>query len=260
MASIIQNLACFEVRFNEKSGRFYFDEDILQGKTIKNIWLFFANQDAAIRSPFSVSTDDLELPSIENIENQSGVYLNIVDPSGKEIIKNLSFTNISLDTETPWKQVKSYTEILIDRKIDTKKSFFNSFVPNVSDFIFLMYVSYETKAQSIQNFDMRGSFTVEIPIPENAEIYDVRLSDYVPREYQTKKIKQILFSNPYTRSYLSINADNSFIENIPSALLFNSGTTKNIFFDLLNIDYEESYLRYRGVFGETDKETITFLY
>ena len=261
MSSIIQNLACFEVKIDAKSGRFYFNEDILQDKCINTIWLFFSNQDAAIRSPFSVSEDDDPLSSIEDVEFGSGLYLNVTEPSGKEYIKNLAFPNLAIDSEAPLYPNVSYAEIHIGRKIDARKSYFNAFIPELQDiFTMLMFVSYDTKPQSINHSNTRGSFTAEIPIPRDKEIYSARLSDYIPREYQKLKIKQILFSNADTYSYLNIKADGAFVENIPGALLFNKGTTKNVFFDLLNIDYEESFLLYRGFAGATEKEIITFLY
>ena len=61
MATIIQNLACLEVKLQGNSGRAYFDEDILHGKTIRNLWALFSAEDKALYSPFSVPSRPLRV-------------------------------------------------------------------------------------------------------------------------------------------------------------------------------------------------------
>jgi hypothetical protein len=51
MAIVIQNLAAFELTLNKENRRFYFDEDILRNKKIKNILLFFGDNDDIFNYP-----------------------------------------------------------------------------------------------------------------------------------------------------------------------------------------------------------------
>ena len=261
MATVIQNLACFEVVLDTQNGRIYFDEDILKNKTIKNIWLFFASEDTRLYSPLSPDKKNSSLSPLDYTLNRNSFFLNIVDAKGEIAVKNLDCNYLMLTNEDFRSRFLSMAQLTIDRSIDTKNSFFNIFRPDIANkFKFLMYVSYEDSSLKISDYNVKGCFSVEIPIPAGAEIFDARLSDFVPRSYRDKKIKQILFSSDVSCSFLDLKADNIYIENIPSAILYSIGTTNTVYFDNLNIDYEESFLRFRGATDPVEKEKITFLY
>lgn len=262
MATVIQNLACFEVTLDAKSGRYYFDEDILKGKKINQIWLYFSTPSAYITSPLT----DKFISQIDSIIDNSGVYLNIVDLQGKLVVKNLALPYLEITSENnPYYSRLPYSEININNVIDTKNSYFNSLIDdqNQNDFLFLMYVSYTNEPLEIKDNNVKGSFSVEIPIPNNTDSYDVKLSNFIPKHYRQYPIKKIIITEEKSRSFLDLKADNKYIENIPNNLLFEKGSTKEVFFDNLKIDYEESYIRYRGGTPNPisdENEKITFIY
>lgn len=261
MATVIQNLACFEVTLDAKSGRYYFDEDILKGKKINQIWLYFGNShDYIALSPLT------NKPLLNVVTfNEISLYVNIFDLNGISVAKNLALPYLlSTSKNDKYSKYFQYSEIDVNNTIDTQNSFFNLFIEgqDFNSFSFLVYVSYTNNPIELKDNTVNGSFSIEIPIPEYSQILDIKLSDYIPRHYRKYPIKKIIYPNSRNYSYLDIKADNKYIENIPNNLLFEKGSTKEVFFDNLKIDYEESFLRYRGVFEAYpfENEKITFIY
>jgi len=267
---ILQNLACFEIKIDSSSGRVYFNEDILHGKTIQHIWLFFSTQDKFIGNPFSGADDDSNFITQLDSFSDSTTFLNVVDKNGEYIFKNMEYSSLVLDCEN-LHNLAVIRSILINRQIDTNNTFFSCFLAPGYSYRFLMYVSYTTKKVEISDPVITGSFTCEIPILQDNRVQNFRLSDYIPKSYRNHKIKQIMCSSNREAednffkfikptSYLEIKAENGYIEHIPTCLLTEQGKTINVYFDNIKIDFENSFLLYRGDSFEPIKESITFLY
>lgn len=269
---ILQNLACFEIKIDSSSGRVYFNEDILHGKTIQHIWLFFSTEDKYIGNPFSGADDGTNFITQLASFSDSTTFLNVVDKDGKYILKNMEYSSLVLDCEAKFQDIAIIRSLLINRQIDTNNTFFTCFLAPGYTYRFLMYVSYTTKTLEINSPTIKGSFTCEIPILQDNRLQNFRLSDYIPKSYRHHKIKQIMCSSngfdselnsfryKKASSYLELRADNAYIEHIPTCLLTEQVKTANVYFDNLKIDFENSFLLYRGESSTPTKESITFLY
>lgn len=256
---LVQNMACVEVNLDPKSRRYYFEEDILDSDAIvDNIVLFFDNPNANIifktGNPFSLLLGDgnSAITSSANISG-NGLFLNLSDLKG-EFVSNLYFKNIQ--------SVRGFTDNIhvfnIGRRIDTRSCYFN-YVVN-APVRFLMYISYKNKPILLTNKIITGSFDVVIPINPAIQYQDILLSDYVPQNYKSRKIKKISIDNGLY-AYLYLKTDNHLIENIPLRFLQAPPLKSDIYFDNLNIDYTQSFLKFRNSFpSQMSNYRLTFYY
>lgn len=268
MATIIQNLACFEIRINTKSKRVYMDEDILQGKEIEQIFFYAGNEDRNLITPFAPPYSDVEeyISSVGNID-QLGIFANLFEPDGAHFCKNLFVENNLIDSEYIYyeNQIKHYIELNINRILDTQKSYLSTFITgtdSVFDFKVLMYVLYKTRPVTLRNNIITGSYTVDVPLISDKIIEDIKLSNVVDFALRKYPVKKIIAHKPYpynlTPAFLYLKAKNSLVENMPIDLISFNGT-KEYYFDNLLIDFEQSYFKKRGSSSD-DPQKLTFIY
>jgi len=258
MSTIIQNLACFEVELDPKSHRFYFKEDMIKpDMIIENIILLFDNYkdevNYQIGNPFSLTDTDTNarLTTPDEILGDN-LFLNL--SNDVDFVTNLFYKNVLA--------LSGYTENLtllnLNNKINTEKCFFNYSVNQVVRF--LCYIQYSTKKTKRNIPLINGSFTVDIPIDPTKKYQDILLSDYIPQNFKNLNIKRIT-TNDGQYGYLYLKCKNNFIENIPLKFIGERNPKSDFLFDELNIDFTQSYLKYRNVITYiVPKYTLTFYY
>lgn len=260
MAILIQNMACIEVELNPSSRRWYFNEDSLpKDAIIDNVILFFDTPNVNLNiyrsgNPFATSLNDSNcfLTSSDNISNK-GLFLNLGNTK-KEYLTNLFFKNI----ESIRGYLSYFTVLNLKNHFDSRKSYFNYEVDSTVRFLCL--ITYRTERTQISTPVITGSFDVEIPLNTNIEFQDIRLSDYIPESYKSKKIKKI--STSYgLYAYFYLRSDKHLIENIPCQFFTNSNPKTDMFIDMLNIDFTQSFLKFRNINpSQIKKYSFTFYY
>jgi hypothetical protein len=256
---IIQNLACFEVDIAAGSKRVYFAESILQGKKIRDIFVFVAADNSdALYSPFAFSEDsNAPLSAYAGIE----MFFNLVDANGKTFAENLTAQDFVKSTSNHnTRAVRS-----IDKIIDTEKSYIKISTASATAYKFLVYVSYEIEKQGFVSERVNGAFGVEIP--ESAAFQSLRLSNIIPREkcdLPIKKIRVLAENGEAIGAFITLKNEDGIklIECLPLSLLQYEvsnkyGKVNEIALDNFTIDYENSYIYTRNA---TEGYYLNFIY
>lgn len=259
MAILIQNMACIEVELNPSSRRWYFDEDTLPANAIiENVILFFddprTNSNYKTGNPFSISINDSNnsITSSAAITDK-GLYLNLGDDKS-EYLSNFYFKNL----QSVQGYMSGITILELNKRFDSRKSYFNYEV--ASTVRFLCLITYRTERTQISTPVITGSFNVEIPLNLNIDFQDIRLSDYIPESYKSKKIKKIS-THFGLYAYFYLRSDKHLIENIPCHFFRNSNPKTDMFIDMLNIDFTQSFLKFRNSNpSQFNKYSFTFYY
>lgn len=259
MAILIQNMACIEVELNPSSRRWYFDEDALPANAIiENVILFFddprTNSNFKTRNPFSISINDSNnaITSSANITD-NGLYMNLGDAKS-EYLSNYYFKNL----QSVRGEMSGITILELNKHFDSRKSYFNYEV--ASTVRFLCLITYRTERTQISTPVITGSFNVEIPLNWDIDFQDIRLSDYIPESYKSKKIKKISTEFGFY-AYFYLRSDKHLIENIPCHFFANSNPKTDMFIDMMNIDFTQSFLKFRNINpSQVDKYSFTFYY
>ena len=264
MATIIQNMACFEVEINAQNQRIYFDEDILRGKKINQIF-FYYSLGGRMLSPFqSPQFEDIEPNDFLFDSPNFGIYFNLYSPNGNHFCKNLFVRNVDLGgLNHSFRQ--SYVELDIQQVLDTKKSYLSVFLNNPvqEKMKALVLATYENRPIRMQDITITGSKTIEIPsngfepigVPF---IQDFKLSDLGIRDLSNKTIKKITGASA---GYLYLKTRNGLIEYLPSDFLDITGV-REFYFDNLIIDFDKSFFLRRSLGSARDWGTrlLTFYY
>lgn len=259
MSLLIQNMACFEVNLDPNSHRFYFNEDALKkGAIVENVFLYFSNSGNnqpvfLTHNPFSLSlSDNNNLLTKASLLDNDGLYLNLSD-NKSEFVSNLFFKNINAFKVS----VGNLLKLNLNRKIDVSKCYFN-YSTNVP-IRFLCYITYLTKPVKTNiESPIIGSFGVNIKLDPTKTFQDIKLSDIIPVQKKNLKIRKISFSGIHAYLYL-ISKDN-LIENIPSVFFQNRNQNSEILFDDINIDFEQSYFKFRNSIVANLQHSLTFYY
>lgn len=258
MSLLIQNMACIEVNLDPNSHRFYFNEDKIKGiDKIDSIILFFDNYNPIhpkdkIRNPFSTIYPDInnELTS-SSLLDKDGLYLNIANDKS-EIVSNLFFQHLNGSSA-----LKNVLFLNLNRKIDVSKSFF-SYNTNVP-IRFLCYITYFTKhIKTIIESPISGSFSADIQIDTTKTFQDIKLSNIIPLQRKNLKIRKISSSGSY--SFLYLVGKENLIENIPFKWFGEKNSNSEILLDDIEIDFEQSYFKFRNLNPSDRKFTLTFYY
>ena len=263
MATIIQNLTCFELKINRANQHYYFDEDLLHGKKITGIFFLFGDEDHTTHSPL-YDNDGSLISSNDVFANRAlDCFITIFDKKGKKYISNLNLQQLVHSTSDMWYSgYNHFIELPLNRDIDTNQSFLTARLHDAYDEIsILVYVLYETHNLSVTSELITGSVSVEIPITNGR--LDYVLNEFInPDLLRGKRIKQIKCTTNTTYSYLYLKCKKNFIENIPLMPLVKADTTKEFWFDNIEIDFDQSFLKYRGLGnvspGFTEKITFYF--
>ena len=267
MATIIQNMACFEVEINAQNQRIYFDEDILRGKKINQIFFFSAFR-TGVFSPFqSPDFESIDQNDFAFFAQRFGAYFNLYHPDGSQLCKNLFVENINVSLGVVDRFRQNFIELDVRQFLDTKKSYLSVFLDTPARDVMkaLVLVTYENRPIRMQDITITGSKTIEFPQqgyePINPPIVqDFKLSDFAGRELSGKPIKKIQIENN-PGGYLYLKTRNGLIEYLPLSLL-NLVMTKEFYFDNLLIDFEKSFLLRRSIGAErVPRQTrLTFFY
>jgi len=250
----IQNVACIQATINPSDKRISLNKDILRGKKILSIYIFSSTEDNVINSPYR----DEAITQVPEFDSVS-LFLNLQDASGISFIKDLSFKNLMIDTESSYSQ--KYINYNINRVLDLDQSYI-SYKGSVSDPInILIYVFYQTENFSRINDEINGLVTFKMPVVSAKQ--DIKLSDIVNFTLKGKKIKQMIISSDIYDSpipgYLDLFMVKNRIENLPACLL-QYHSPKDFYFDNLDIDFEKSFFRNRTTSSIIIPFNITFIY
>jgi len=257
---LIQNFLGTEIEFSPSDKKTVLKIAQLDKKKIQAMYLLAGNfEDQLIYLPTrEVYIDDVQ-------STNGDFFLNMVDIKGETVVKNLSFNHL---ISVLGANLFDYS---INRLIDIEKSYIsysNFQFTTVRNFIYLLNVIYQTQNFEPFNDDING--IVDIDIYPDLYYQDIRLDTVVKNKLAGKKIKRILANIPsgeaiLLSSYLDLYCfSGKRIENIPT-LFLNKRGQQAIYFDNLDIDWENSYFRQRGYcepeYGrELAKVTLTFIY
>ena len=265
MATIIQNLTCFELTINRNNQRYYFDEDLLHGKKVTGIFFLFGSEDHTTKSPL-YDNDGYFLSSRDILlDGAFDCFLTAFDKKGKKFISSLDIIPLIRSTDDMWDnqniRYNRFIELPLNREIDANQTYLTARLHKDNEEIkVLVYVLYETHDISLTNELITGSVSIEIPIVEGRINYV--LNEFIDNDLlRGNRIKQIKCGNDHTFSYLYLKCKKNFIENIPMMPLVKADTTKEFWFDNLEIDFDQSYLKYRETHvpqGFTEKITFYF--
>ena len=257
MAQVIQNLFCSELKFDRSTRRVYLEDFALLNDKVINSIFFFTNNlsinpvipTPSMYLPFSTEISAGNL--LRSRMSDLNLFLNLFRADGSEITENLSHHLFSASRSIG---VRDLLPILIHEKIDFKKSYISADLD--TDFVsnLLLYVSYSDKpSQKIDDL-ITGCVTVRFPeiFDENENqineiCQDFVLGTFINHTLRGKKIKRITYDGR-GYSYLYLKTDNALIENIPCSLISNRlSRPKGFIFQNLEIDFEQSFFRRRGV-------------
>ena len=265
MATIIQNMACFEVEINAQNQRIYFDEDILRGKKINQIFFYSTIGYAGVTSPFQSPEFPRQNPTdFSFVAERFGAYFNLIESSGKTFCENLFVDNVK--TSEFNSRNSPFVEIDVQRILDTKKSFLSVYLKNPfsNPLRALLFVSYQHRPVRMKDAVITGSNSAQFPTAgfegqQDIFIQDFKLSDYFDKTLQDRRIKKIIVTG--TIDYLYLKTKNGLIENIPCDF-FRIRGVKEFYLDNLNIDFEKSfaYRRSWGVSAMNHDSSITLMY
>lgn len=238
--TIIQNLACIQLTVNPNDHRIPFIYDAIKDKKINGIYLFCGDFDIQMFSPYN----DYEIDVVGPIGIED-YFLNLVDNKGNHFVKDFSFNQNILSISDP-----EFDEITIDRVLDLYRSYLSYNISTINgNRVMLLLVAYQT--ENFKKFDdeINGSITVEMPLTSTTQ--DICLKDVIPNNLKGKKIKKIIphYNLVAPASYLDLmTVDGKHVENLPVTILENL-STKEFYFDGLEIDVEKSYFRQRGTYS-----------
>lgn len=233
---IIQNLEAIQIGAKSDK-RIYFPVETIKDKII-NSFVFFNPPHQEEQRPYIIISSPYDEKLIGNTVSFD-YFFNCFDNQDHHFIQDLPI-------DSPLLGINEYYNLNIQRIINFDKSHIRVLITQNETNNSLLLVSYQT--QPIQPFDnnFKGSMRVEFSVTENNK--DLCLKDIVPKSLQGKKIKQIKNGgNSYFEcGYLDlVGLDGKRIKNIPVRLL-----SSDLYFDNINIDYENSYYRERGYYDE----------
>ena len=261
MATIIQNLTCFDLKINKYNQTYYFDEDLLHGRKITGMFFLFSAKDQVSFSPL-YDGDEKAIASVELFaEKKLDCFLTIFDKKKRKYISNFDVRQlVHVTDDMNFDGYNQFVEIPLNCEIDTDQSFLTArLYDDLEETNILAFVTYETHNISVSNPLITGSVTVEIPIVHGRQNYI--LNEFIANELlRGKRIKQIKCGAD-SHSYLYLKCKTNFIENMPTMPLVKADTTKEIWFDNIEIDFDQSYLKYRkNAVTQGFTEKITFFY
>lgn len=235
---IVQNFSAIELNFNPADKRLPLKFEHLENKKIQAMYLMGAVDSILSYSPLSGN-----LLSLIDFDNED-YYLNIFDSKNKHIIKNLCIDKHTFFLET---NSLKFMEYNINSLIDINTSYIQYVFNNITTSKkFLGLIFYQNGNLQPFNDVVNGSVNFDIKFSEKIE--SIKLSDIVNNKLINKRIKRIIATpNINTKSsFLDIKTfSGKRIENLPIPLLSVFGQDQ-IYFDYLDIDWENSYIHQRG--------------
>jgi len=234
----IQNLACLPITITPDDNIIQIKSDILKGKKINAIYLLSVYWGGTIYSPYNAV-------SISNINELSNLnlYLNASDLRGKKIIQDLNIRNIIIEYGP---LINKFLEFRIDSVLNTDNLFINSKSVISTTASLLALVFYQNSHFSPIQDEVNGSVTIPFNIVNCYS--DIKLSTCVNELLAGRKINRILLTNTNTPAYLDLISKDKkrYIQNVPLNLFSSDLSPKTFLIDPIEIDFENSYLRYRG--------------
>lgn len=218
---IIQNILTIDLDFNPSDKTIYFYNDKLVGRTINAIYVTGIPKTGPVYNPPRPN------PFIDTDELQNlGLFLNLVNDQGKEIVTQLSIHNLFADALD-----NNFVELPINDKLDLKKSFFFYRNNNVTRTAKLrIYILYQTRNLVPYNDTINGSVTCRMDYKSQGFF-----KDYFGFMLRHRKIKKI--RTDFTGSLNIIGHD---FEINSSTEFFKHDSPKEFLLDSLVIDYEKS--------------------
>ncbi|MEI6555510.1 MAG: hypothetical protein WCL70_07975 [Paludibacter sp.] len=251
MSTVIQNIACLELILNPSDKIIKFKKETLIGKKITSIYLYSGLPTNAIRLPWSD-----EALSYSDDLNALSMFLTLQDMKQKVIVKDFSLENFHISVSE-----HKFIEHKIDSVLDLDQCFLTYKNDGAIAMKFLMFVFYETHNTAPIDDTVNGSVTIHFPTGANFK-GNYNLNEFVNFTLKGKQIKKIIPVNCF--GYLNLICKNNIFEYIP-AMMLQAQSTKEFYFDNIEIDYELSsyYEPVIDTIAEIEnapKRSITFIY
>ncbi|MGC3979038.1 MAG: hypothetical protein QM751_12930 [Paludibacteraceae bacterium] len=250
---IIQNTAFIPLRLSITDRHVSFYQDILKGKRINRIMLYSSSEDRAVCLP---DDPDTMLSQVAELDELS-LFLNLYDRTQNLFVSDFDMKNLLVATFP----VNSFVEHLINREIDIEKSYIAA-NGILSSTVVGLIVFYQTKLLKPFSDTINGSVTITLNKTTDL-VQDFKLSDYITNTLRGKFIRQIIVSDNdglHNPAYLDILCrDGKRIDHLPLDFL-RAASPKDFYFDMLDIDFENSYLRIRDMSADAGAINLTFIY
>ncbi|VBB45225.1 hypothetical protein TRIP_D300134 [uncultured Paludibacter sp.] len=253
---IVQNTAYFPLTLIAEDRRANFSLDKLKGKRINKIMAYALVEDYPIDLPIRTGFSMLDFSEIGILS----LFLNLTDIENNNFVEDYDFRSSLIST----KDNNSFIELLINRILNFEQSFI-SFKGELRNNIITLplFFFYQTKKLKPFSDEINGSISVTYTPTQGIE--DIQLSSKLIHALQGKLIKKIYASGENSditqpAGYLDlICRDGKHIENLPIDFL-RTKSPKDLWFDLLDIDFEKSYYKHRSMDIPENALTLTFIY
>jgi hypothetical protein len=247
---IIQNIATIDLPVNPADKHIDFNLNRLYGKKINAI--FFSVGWSHIYNPddpdYVADSNSINYLTINEIKGLS-LFLNLIDISGNEFVKNLSIENLLMDLSTP-----AFCELKLDRVLDLEKSGIQYKADSTyTETKYLkMYFLYQEENFRTFSDEINGSITFLGDAVETDNLYSI-----VGNKLAGKKIKRIRTN---LNGSLNLIGEKNFIDNIVTGFLpdYEITDVKSFWFDLIEFDYKKS--SFKQLMDYCRPFYITFIY
>ena len=243
---ILQNVEMLELTFNPDDNEIRFVVDKLPNKKILSIYVSGVPYLGPIHFPPKPN------PNLSPTEIKSiGLYLNLFDQCGKQIVTELSTNNICFDND-----YQSFIQWDINQFVDFDKSylFYRSKAGITRKAKIRLFISYQTQNFKQFNDEISGSKTIFFDNADKSSFLD----KFIDHTLRDKEIKRI---DTNFRGGLFIKGKDDRVLDLVAKSFFVRNTHKHFYLDPVEIDFEKSQIKDETPFPVSNfTRSITFYY